>query len=155
MKVLRHSSILCRSPSSHNRLLSFDGFTSLSSLTSHNPVTVSGNSNGLVVHPDSLNQASLKHDSIEEYPVLAGIGMSNLNSNRIQDPLLNVVANRNEATGDKIYFRNRGTVAKYFHTYEPDGSLRKTHKMNFPCFVLVRNWKKNPNKSWKNKGRKN
>jgi len=119
-------------------------------------VTVSGNSNGLVVHPDSLQQAGLKHDSIEEeFPVLAGIGMSNLNSNwKIQDPILKIVANREQKSGDRIEFRNRGTKVKYFHTYESDGSLRKPHKLNFPHFVLIRNWQKNPNKSW-NKVRKN
>ncbi len=120
-----------------------------------NPVTVSGSSNGLVVHPDSLNQAGLKHDSIEEFPILAGVGVSNLKPKWIQDPLLKIVANREQTSGDRIEFRNRGTKVKYFHTYESDGSLRKPHKLNFPHFVLIRNWKKNPNKSWNNKVRKN
>jgi hypothetical protein len=107
------------------------------------------------VNPDSLQQADLKAQH-EESPVQAGRGMSNFNSNwKIQDPILKIVANREQTSGDRIEFRNRGTKVKYRHTFEPDGSLRKPHKLNFPHFVLIRNYTKNPNKSWNRKESKN
>lgn len=143
----------------------------------------SGSHDGLVVNPDSLREASPKSNTEQQteyehyqefdskkkqkvwkkrkfvatFPVQTGRGMSNFNSNwNILNPELQTVVSRDPQTGDRIEFRTRGTKCKYRHTFEPDGSLRKPHKLNFPHFVLIRNYKKNPNKGfWKNQVRKN
>jgi len=122
-------------------------------MTVHRRTGSSVSSNGLVVNPDSLTLAVTKHNDIEELPVTAGRGVSNITNWKIQDPLFVKVVSTSK-NGDRMEFRNRGTKFNYRHTFNQDGTLRESHKINFPCFVLIRSYNRNPNKTW-NKVRRN
>lgn len=147
------SSCLTCSPSSYNKVLYFDRFTSLMSF--RQSATFSGSSTGFQAHPDSTQDASHQKSFYKKryqhrrqfvnqgQPVIEiGKGSSNYKLNlKALDPLLVRTVSRAE-NGDRIEFRNRGTKLNYRNTYEQDGSLRESHKIGFPHFVIIRNFKK-------------
>lgn len=144
-------------------------------MTSHRSAIHSDSHEGLFTTPDSSQEASQKCDTklqtdqahkqvfdkkknrlvwkeekfVAIFPVDSGRGMSNLNSNWSisNDPLFKKIVSEDSATGDRIEFRNKGTKLKYRKTFEQDGSLRKSHKLNHNHFVLIRNFKKKESKN--------
>lgn len=146
-------------------------------MTSNRSAIHSDSHEGLLTNPDSSQTASQNSDTkkqtdyshtqvfdkkkgrlvwkkekfVATFPIDSGRGMSNLNSNWktnfANDPLFKKVISVDSSTGDKMEFRNKGTKLKYRKTFEQDGSVRKSHKLNFPHFVIIRNFKKKESKN--------
>jgi len=130
----------------------------LPSMTSSEFVTVSGSQDRIVAHPDSVpkdvSQRSSKkrnhrrsnlQNPIDQPLIETNTSMSGILSNwkPIQEPIYSEICSRRKnGNGDKIVFRNHGTRLNYRHTFEQDGSLRQSHEINFPCFVILRGYKK-------------
>lgn len=121
-------------------------------MTSSESATVSGSHTGSVTSPDSISNASQKSSSQKRtvnrnkpyFTTESGRGKSNLNSNwKLNSKAKRFLIATDKETGDKLEYRKAGqTKLKYRKTFDQDGSLRKSHKLNHGNFVVVRNFKR-------------